>query len=91
VCSFYNSLLKAGVRIFEYLPSNLHAKVLFIDGWVLIGSTNLNYRSILHDLEVDLVVSKQKSKDILEQQFLDDLKDSQEIELKKWKKRSFYK
>lgn len=88
--AFYNSLLKAGVRIFEYLPSNLHAKVLFVDDWILVGSTNLNYRSILHDLEVDLAVSKKKSKSILEQQFLDDLKDSQEIELKKWKKRPVY-
>jgi cardiolipin synthase len=88
--TFYTSLLKSGVRIFEYLPSNLHAKVLFIDDWVLAGSTNLNYRSILHDLEVDLVVSKKESKAILEKQFLDDLKDSQEIELEKWKKRPFY-
>jgi cardiolipin synthase len=88
--AFYTSLLKAGVRIFEYLPSNLHAKVLFIDDWVLIGSTNLNYRSILHDLEVDLALSKDSSKTILEKQFLDDLKDSHEIELKKWKKRPFY-
>jgi cardiolipin synthase A/B len=88
--AFYMSLLKAGVRIFEYLPNNLHAKVLFIDDWVLVGSSNLNYRSILHDLEVDIALSKESSKALLEKQFLDDLNDSDEIELKNWEKRHFY-
>jgi len=43
----YGSLLRAGVRIFEYQPRFLHAKVLLCDDWVSIGSSNLdrwNYR-----------------------------------------------
>jgi len=88
--AFYSSLLKSGVRIFEYLPNNLHAKVLFVDDWILVGSSNLNYRSILHDLEADAVITKESSKKILEEQFLKDLQNSQEITFDNWKKRPWY-
>src|SRR5207249_2714190 len=43
---FYNRLLRSGVRIFEYLPKILHSKILIIDDWMLIGSSNLNHRSL---------------------------------------------
>jgi cardiolipin synthase len=79
--AFYHSLLKAGVRIFEYLPSNLHAKTLIIDRWMLIGSSNLNHRSLLHDLEVDVNIRRYNTKKQLAKLFLEDLKQSREIEL----------
>ena len=79
--TFYYTLLKSGVRIFEYLPSMLHAKSLILDDWMLIGSSNLNHRSLLHDLEIDVNVSSAKSKHHLSQQFLQDLKHAKEIKL----------
>lgn len=82
--TFYYSLLKAGVRIFEYLPSMLHAKSLIIDEWASLGSTNLNHRSLLHDLEADVNLSSTQSKQILENLFMEDLKHSNEIELDTW-------
>ena len=82
--TFYFSLLKAGVRIFEYLPSVLHAKSLIIDNWVLLGSSNLNHRSLLHDLEADINLSNATSKKHLEQLFLEDLKKSREVDLTSW-------
>lgn len=88
--AFYQSLLKAGVRIFEYLPSVLHAKTLILDDWMSVGSSNLNHRSLLHDLEVDVNIRLPESKQIIAQQFLDDLKNSEEIFLKDWRKRPFY-
>jgi len=88
--TFYASLLKSGVRIFEYLPNNLHAKVLFVDDWILLGSSNLNYRGILHDLEADAVISKPASKKILEEQFLKDLENSQEITFDNREKRTWH-
>lgn len=88
--SFYKSLLKAGVRIFEYIPSILHAKTLIIDNWMLLGSSNLNHRSLLHDLEVDVNVRLQESKAKLEHQFLADLNRSKEIQLVDWRKRPWY-
>lgn len=78
--AFYEKLLEAGARIFEYLPSMLHAKSLILDDWFLVGSSNLNHRSLLHDLEVDVQVSSQVAKRLLEEQFLEDLKQSKEID-----------
>ncbi|MDF1654812.1 MAG: phospholipase D-like domain-containing protein [Coxiellaceae bacterium] len=89
--TFYASLLKSGIRIFEYLPSILHAKTLMIDDWMLIGSSNLNHRSLLHDLEADVHVEQEESKQILADQFLNDLNHTAEISLKNWwHKRPWY-
>lgn len=82
--TFYYSLLKAGVRIFEYLPSMLHAKSLILDDWMLIGSSNLNHRSLLHDLEADVRITNPQSKAILENLFLKDLEQSKEVSLESW-------
>jgi cardiolipin synthase len=88
--AFYESLLRAGVRIFEYLPSILHAKTLILDDWMLIGSSNLNHRSLLHDFEVDVNIRLPESKDVLEQQFLFDLEHAKEIKLDNWQISNFY-
>lgn len=88
--TFYERLLNAGVRIFEYLPAMLHAKTLILDEWMLIGSSNLNHRSLLHDLEVDVNIRSVSSKQILEKQFLADLKQAKEITLASWQKPPFY-
>lgn len=88
--AFYRQLLKAGVKIFEYTAGILHAKTLIIDDWMLIGSSNLNYRSLLHDLEIDVRVSTDDAKLLLANQFKTDLKDSEEITLATWQKRPWY-
>ena len=85
--AFYEILLKAGIRIFEYMPNILHAKTLIIDDWMLVGSSNLNHRSLLHDYEVDIKITEQHSKRQLQQQFHDDLLQSKEISMNGWKKR----
>jgi len=88
--AFYERLLRSGIRIFEYLPSVLHAKTLILDDWMTIGSSNLNHRSLLHDLEVDVNIRTQKSKEILEKQFLMDLQNAKEVSLEGWQKRPWY-
>lgn len=84
--TFYYSLLKSGVKIFEYLPSVLHAKFLILDDWALIGSSNLNHRSLLHDLEVDIKIIDPTAKQELETLFCKDLTQSRELSLESWKK-----
>jgi cardiolipin synthase len=79
--AFYRTLLLSGVRIFEYEDSFLHAKTLMIDDWVTVGSTNLNHRSLIHDLEVDVVLFKAASRNTLELQFEKDLKKSHEMKV----------
>jgi cardiolipin synthase A/B len=88
--TFYFHLVKSGVRIFEYLPSMLHAKTLIIDDWVSVGSSNLNHRSLLHDLEVDVNIRLPASKEIIMEQFINDLRHSVEVELDSWQKRPYY-
>lgn len=89
-CTFYEKLLKAGVRIFEYLPSMLHAKTLILDDWFIVGSSNLNHRSLLHDLEVDVCIQSTECKQALVKQFLIDLTHSKEVQFEDWYKRSFW-
>lgn len=50
---FYDILISSQVKIFEYMPSMMHSKYMLIDDLAMVGSSNLNHRSILHDLEID--------------------------------------
>lgn len=52
--AYYDYLVKHGVKIYIYQERLMHAKNYFFDRFVSVGSTNLNYRSFLHDLEVDI-------------------------------------
>lgn len=54
--SLYDSLLKAGIEIYEYMPSILHAKVAVIDGHATVGSSNLDPFSLLLAREANVVV-----------------------------------
>lgn len=76
---FYQSLMNAGISIYEYLPSMLHAKTLIVDDWVSIGTSNLNHRSFYHDLEVDIVLTHEESIDQLVKQFTSDVKNSDRV------------
>lgn len=76
---YYRPLLKAGVRIFEYLPRFLHAKSAIIDDWSIVGTSNMNRRSWVHDLEVDVVLTHDHSRHELEEEFQADLRSSEEI------------
>lgn len=77
-------LLEVGVRIFEYLPSILHAKTIIIDDWVMIGSSNLNHRSFFHDLETDIVIASEKTTNLFSQQFELDRECSRELRVSEW-------
>lgn len=68
---YYPYLLSKGVKVFQYSDSVLHAKNYIIDDWMTIGSTNLNHRSLIHDLEVDLVVQDEENKKKVEEHFLE--------------------
>lgn len=85
--AFHLGLLKAGVRVFEYTKTVLHAKTMLIDDWGLVGSSNLNHRSLLHDLEVDAVIAEPSACETLQDQFEIDCRDSIEVTLENWRKR----
>lgn len=85
---FYSELTQAGVKIYEYNAGVLHAKTLIMDNWATIGSSNMNSRSIIHDLEIDYELQNQESIALLKSQFLNDLKQSNLINLKDIHKRN---
>jgi len=68
---YYPYLLSKGVKVFQYSDTVLHAKNYIIDDWMTIGSTNLNHRSLIHDLEVDLVVQDETNMKKVEEHFLE--------------------
>lgn len=50
--SFYHRLMKAGVKIYEYEPGFIHAKSYLVDdAYAMIGTINLDYRSLVHHFE----------------------------------------
>lgn len=78
----YRRLLKAGVRIFEWNGSMVHAKSSVIDGvWARVGSTNLNYSSWFNNRELDVVLESEGIVKKLEDQFVKDMGNSTEIVL----------
>ena len=55
--SHYSRLLRAGIHVHELHDTLLHAKTCVIDGlWTTVGSSNLDWRSFLHNAEANLVV-----------------------------------
>jgi cardiolipin synthase A/B len=85
----YEQLLAARARVWCYQPSMLHAKVLTIDGLLaVVGSANLNSRSVALDEEVDLVVIDPDVTAELDRHFDLDIERSTAIDLTRWRQRS---
>jgi cardiolipin synthase len=88
--SYYERLLRAGVKIFERRGVILHSKTALIDGvWATVGSTNLDWRSFLHNHELNAVVLGSAFGKQVQAMFARDLAMSDEITLEKWRKRGF--
>jgi cardiolipin synthase len=76
----YAELLAAGVRIWEYQPSNMHAKTISVDGlWGTVGSMNFDNRSLAFNDETTLLILDEQVVDGMDRMFLDDLRFSKEI------------
>lgn len=83
-------LRKEGVQLFEYQKCVLHAKYMIIDDWASIGSFNLNHRSILHDLEVEAVLTDAESLSNITKQFSKDQADSLILQIDGYEKGSLW-
>jgi len=78
--SYYRQLVHAGVRLFEYRPSMLHAKTMVVDErWGIVGSANVDMRSFRLNFEVGAIVFDHELAHELTRRFLEELKMSQEI------------
>lgn len=87
--AYYDELLQAGVRLYERHDALLHVKTAVIDGvWSTVGSTNLDWRSFLHNQEVNAVVLGNDFGDKMRAAFRADLEKSREITLPVWRERT---
>ncbi|MED7949708.1 phospholipase D-like domain-containing protein [Streptomyces sp. BE303] len=84
----YEALTACGVKIYQYQPTMMHAKVITVDRVAsLIGSTNFNRRSLDHDEEVMLAVLDARFTALLDQHFEEDVALSEPISAGRWKRR----
>jgi cardiolipin synthase len=89
--SIYAHLVEGGVRIWAFQPSMLHAKVMTVDGIVsVIGSANMNRRSMQLDEEVVLSVLDPGVARRLEDDFDADLRRCERIEPRRWQDRPLH-
>jgi cardiolipin synthase A/B len=86
--SFYEKLMTAGVEIYERQTVVLHAKTMTIDGrTTVIGSTNLDYRSIEYNLELSAIIRSEEFGRHMQALFRNDMCFAKRISLKEWRRR----
>lgn len=86
--SFYNLLLKSGVKIYEYKPGFIHSKIVVSDDNVAtIGTTNFDFRSFYLNYECGLWIHNTKEEIKIKEDFLETVNNCVEIKQKVWDKR----
>lgn len=86
---FYGRMLRAGVRVFEYQPRVLHAKMIVCDDWVSIGSSNLDRWSFKWNLEANQEVADARVADAAAALFSADLAVASPISRRQWPQRAW--
>ena len=86
--SDYQDLLDAGVNIYRFSPTMIHAKVMTVDGYVgTVGSANFDPRSLGLNEEANVVVFDTAVVGVLDRHFADDLERSEKVDPATWRKR----
>jgi cardiolipin synthase len=89
--SHYEDLLEAGVKLYEHRDRVLHSKTAVIDGvWSTIGSTNLDLWSFIRNDEINAIVVGPDFASEMEDLFINDRENSQEILLDEWSERPLW-
>jgi cardiolipin synthase len=79
--SYFDDLMRAGVKIHQYLPTNLHSKVLIIDEDVgVVGSSNVDIRSFFLNFELGVFLYGRKEIEALAAGFKSDVSFSAELD-----------
>jgi len=87
----YQRLLDAGIRLYEYQDSMLHAKTAVIDGaWSTVGSANLDWRSFILNDEANAIIIGRDFARQMERMFEQDLASAQEIRADQWHRRPWW-
>jgi phosphatidylserine/phosphatidylglycerophosphate/cardiolipin synthase-like enzyme len=88
---YYASLLKAGVRIFEYQPRFLHLKMVLVDEWVSVGSCNFDHWNLRFNLDANLEALDPLFTTSVAASFQADFAESEEITLAHWRARPWWR
>jgi cardiolipin synthase A/B len=87
--SYYARLLRAGVKIYQLRGAILHSKIALIDGvWTSVGSSNLDWRSFLHNQELNAVILGTDFGSQVQTMFTKDLAASDAVTLEQWESRT---
>lgn len=90
--SYYKELILAGVKIYEYLPGFLHSKIIVSDDTIaMVGTANLDYRSLYLHFENSCLLYKTSSINDLAQDTNKIISLSKQISYEETKSRSFIK
>ena len=89
--SYVEELLEAGIKIYFYQTGFIHSKILISDDvFTTIGTTNLDFRSLETNFEVNAFIYEEKFTRQVKRVFKIDLKNSREIKLQDWITRSWF-
>ena len=85
---YYQRLLRAGISVYEFQPRFTHAKIILCDDFYSIGSSNFDRWNQFLNLDVNIEVYDEKSREEIIQLFEENFSQSNLITLHKWTKRS---
>lgn len=87
--TYFHNLLKSGVKIFLYKDHMIHKKTITVDRtWGSMGTMNIDYVSLLYNFEANIVSTNRPFIDELDDHFLEDLRNCEEMTQSKWSRRS---
>jgi cardiolipin synthase len=81
----YATLLRRGLRIYEWSCSILHSKIAVADDWCTVGTHNLDYRSWLHNLEINVIMEDAQVASALALRIERDISESVPIDAQTWR------
>lgn len=81
----YGALLRRGIRLFEWAQSILHSKIAVVDGWCTVGTHNLDYRSWIYNLEMNVVVDDARISELLSLRIQQAISSSAEVDRYAWR------
>ena len=86
--AYVEQLLEAGVKIYFYQKGFIHSKTLIVDDvFSSVGTTNLDFRSLETNFEINAFIYERKFTRSLLRHFIADLRNSREIKLHEWEQR----
>jgi cardiolipin synthase len=85
---YYEEMMEAGIRVYEYQPTMMHTKHMVVDGkWSVVGSANMDIRSKELNMENALGILDAGFGAEMERTFLEDIQKAEEIKLEEWRQR----